>query len=127
MDHLRHLIELNHLDQDAIKEMMESISIRIQPGQSVTFYHLYQNYLWLSFQPEDSIEARWGLKKCNIILSRLRSAENSMNFIERTYRKGDPKYADFCIRQQKEITRRLIDEWAKSECKILASAPPDGR
>jgi hypothetical protein len=118
---------LNHLDADAIKEMMEGISIRIQPGQSVTFYHLYQNYLWLSPHPEDSIEARWGLKKCDIILSQLKSAENSMVFIEKTYRKGDPKYADFCIRQQKEITRRLIDEWAKSECKILTSSPPERR
>jgi hypothetical protein len=127
MDHLHHLIELNHLDADAIKEMMEGISIRIQPGQSVTFYHLYQNYLWLSPHPEDSIEARWGLKKCDIILSQLKSAENSMVFIEKTYRKGDPKYADFCIRQQKEITRRLIDEWAKSECKILTSSPPERR
>jgi hypothetical protein len=105
--------------------MMEGISVRIQPGQSVTFSHLYQNYLWLSPHPEDSVEARWGLKKCNIILSRLRSAENSMNFIERTYRKTDPKYADFSIQQQKEITRRLIDEWAKSECKILSSSPPE--
>ena len=63
MDHLHHLIESNGLDQDAVKEMMEGISIRIQKGQFVTFYHLYQNYLWLSPNPEDSIEARWGLKK----------------------------------------------------------------
>jgi hypothetical protein len=125
MDHLHHLIELNHLDPGAIKEMMEGISIRIRPGQSITFYHLYHNYLWLSPHPEDSIEARWGLKKCNIILSRLRSAENSINFIERTYRKIDPKYADFSIQQQKEITRRLIDEWARSECKILTLSPSE--
>jgi hypothetical protein len=127
MDHLHHLIELNHLDQDAIKEMMEGISIRIQTGQSVTFYHLYQNYLWLSPHPEDSIEARWGLKKCEIILSRLRSSENSMIFIERTYRKTDPKYADFSVQQEREITRRLIDEWAKSNCKILTSSPSERR
>jgi hypothetical protein len=127
MDHLHHLIELNHLDHDATKEMMEGISIPIQKGQSVTFYHLYQNYLWLSPNPEDSIEARWGLKKCDIILSQLRSAHHSMDFIERTYRKQDPKYADFSIGQQLAITRRLIEEWAKSECKILASSPPETR
>lgn len=127
MDHLHHLIEMNNLDQEAVKEMMEGISIRIQTGQSVTFYHLYQNYLWLSPHPEDSIEARWGLKKCDIILSQLKSAENSIVFIEKTYRKKDPKYADFCIRQQQEITRRLIGEWAKSSCKILTSSPPESR
>jgi hypothetical protein len=123
MDHLHHLIELNHLDQDATKEMMEGITIPIQKGQSVTFYHLYQNYLWLSPNPEDSIEARWGLKKCEIILSQLKSAENSIGFIEKTYRKKDQKYADFCIQQQQAITRRLIEEWAKSECKILTLSP----
>ncbi len=127
MDHLHHLIELNHFDQDAIKEMMEGISIRFQKGQSVTFYHLYQNYLWLSPHPEDSIEARWGLKKCDMILSQLRSAEKSIAFIEKTYRKRDPQYADFCIRQQKEITRRLIGEWAKSSCKILTLSLPEKR
>jgi hypothetical protein len=124
MDHLHHLIELNHLDHDATKEMMEGISIPIQKEQSVTFYHLYQNYLWLSPNPEDSIEARWGLKKCDIILSQLRSAHNSMDFIERTYRKQDPKYADFSVLQQLEITRRLIEEWNKSECRLPPSPPP---
>jgi len=117
MDHLHHLIESNGLDQDAVKEMMEGISIRIQKGQSVTFYHLYQNYLWLSPHPEDSIEARWGLKKCEMILSQIRSAKNSIAFIERAYRKKDPKYADFSTRQQQEILRRLFEEWYKSECK----------
>ncbi len=118
MDHLHHLVELNHLDNDTVRDMMEGISIPIQKGQSVTFYYLYQNYLWLSPNPEDSIEARWGLKKCDIILSQLQSAHNSMDFIERAYRKEDPKYADFCIDQQLEITRRLAVEWNKSKCKV---------
>jgi hypothetical protein len=120
MDHLRHLIEMNGLDQDSLREMMEGISIQIQEGQTITFYHLYENYLWLSPHPEDSIATRWGLKKCEMILSQIRSAQNSIAFVEKTYRKRDPKYADFSIRQQQEITRRLIEEWDKSECK----APP---
>ncbi len=124
MDHLRHLVELNHLNNDATKEMMERITIPIQKGQSVTFYHLYQNYLWLSPNPEDSVEARWGLRKCDIILAQLRSAHNSMDFIERTYRKRDPKYADFSVRQQLEITRRLIEEWNKSQCRVPSFPPP---
>ena len=124
MDHLHHLIESNGLDQDAIKKMMEGISIRINKGQFVSFYHLYQNYLWLSPHPEDSIEARWGLRKCEIILSRLRSTQNSIEFIERTYRKTDPKYADFSIRQQQEITLRLIEEWNRAQCKFPFSPPP---
>jgi hypothetical protein len=122
MDHLHHLVESNGLDKDVVKEMMEGFSIRIQKGQSVTFYHLYQNYLWLSSHPEDSIEARWGLRKCEMILSQLRSAQNSIDFIERTYRKKDPKYADFSVQQQQEIIRRLVEEWNRSQCK--APSPP---
>ena len=124
MDHLHHLIELNHLDNDAAREMMEGIVIPIQKGQSVTFYHLYQNYLWFSPNPEDSIEARWGLKKCDMIVSQMRSAHNSVDFIERAYRKQDPQYADFCIRQQLEITRRLVEEWNSSECRVSSFSPP---
>jgi hypothetical protein len=116
MDYLRHLIESNGLDQETVKEMMEGISIRIQKNQSVTFYHLYQNYLWLSPHPEDSVEARWGLKKCDMILSRIRSTRNSVAFIERRYRKKDPKYADFAVRQQQEILQKLNEEWSRTQC-----------
>jgi hypothetical protein len=127
MDYLHHLIESNGLDKDMVKEMMEGFSIRIQKGQSVTFCHLYQNYHWLSPHPEDSIEARWGLKKCEMILSQLRSAQSSIDFIERTYRKKDPKYADFSVRQQQEIIRRLVEEWNRSQCKVPLSPPTKKR
>jgi hypothetical protein len=121
IDNLHHLIETNGLDQDAIKERMEGILIQIQRDQSITFYHLYQNYLWLSPDPEDSIEARWGLKKCEMILSQIQSTQHSVAFIERTYRRRDPKYADFSVQKQQEILRRLIEEWNKSECKVDSS------
>jgi hypothetical protein len=117
MDHLHQIIESNHLDQEVITEKMEAIPFDITMDRSISFYHLYENYLWLSSHPEDSIEARWGLKKCEMILSQIRSAKDSMAFIKRTYRKRDPKYADFAIRQQQEILRRLSEEWNRSQCK----------
>jgi hypothetical protein len=52
-----------------------------------------------------------------MILSQIRSAKNSIAFIERAYRKKDPKYAGFAIRQQQEILRRLTEEWDRSLCK----------
>jgi hypothetical protein len=116
MDHLHQIIESNRLDQEAVKREMEAIRIKISPGRSISFDHLYQNYLWLSPDPGDSIEARWGLKKCNMILSRIRSAYKSIAFIERTYRKKDPKYADFSFWQQQEILGRLYTEWDRSQC-----------
>jgi hypothetical protein len=119
MDHLHQIIESNLLDKEAVRKKMEAIPIQISKDHSVTFYHLYQNYLWLSPHPEDSIEARWGLKKCEMILSQIRSAKNSIAFIERIYRKRDPRYADFSVRQQQEIIRRLTEEWNKSQCKEI--------
>jgi hypothetical protein len=116
MDHLHQIIESNHLDQEAVKREMEAIRIEISRGRFISFDHLYQNYLWLSPDPGDSIEARWGLKKCNMILSRIRSAYKSIAFTERTYRKEDPKYADFSFRQQQEILSRLYTEWDHSQC-----------
>ena len=59
-----------------------------------------------------------------MILSQMKSAKNSIVFIERNYRKKDPKYADFSIRQQREILRRLREEWNRTECQ---EPPPDPR
>ncbi len=117
MDHLHQIIESNHLDKEVMREKMEGILIQISKDLPVTFYHLYQNYLWLSPHPGDSIEARWGLRKCEMISSQMRSARTSIAFIERVYRRKDPKYADFSIGQQREILRRLGEEWSRSECK----------
>jgi len=116
MDHLSQIIESNHLDKKMIKGMMEAIPIDISENRSVTLYHAYQNYLWFSPHPEDSIEARWGLKKCEMIYTQTRTTKDSIAFIERAYRKRDPQYADFSIRQQQQILQRLSGEWTRSEC-----------
>jgi hypothetical protein len=116
MDHLHKIIESNQLDPERVKEEMEGIRFQISKDLSITFYHLYQNYLWLSPHPEDSIEARWGLRKCDVILSQIKSAKHSIMFIAKRYRKKDPKYADFSIRQQMQILWRLQEEWNKTEC-----------
>jgi hypothetical protein len=117
MDHLHQIIESNDLDRESVKEKMEAISIPIQNDRSVSFYHLFQNYLWLSPHPGDSVEARWGLRKCEMISSQIRTTQNAIAFIENTYRKKDPSYADFAIRQQQEHLRRLNEEWVKSDCR----------
>ncbi len=117
MDHLYQIIETNKLNKDEVKKRMEEISIPIKQGASVTFYHVFNNYHWLSSNPRDSIEARWGLKKCEMISSRIKTTKKSIHFIEKTYRKRDPKYADFAIRQQQHILQRLYEEWEKSHCK----------
>jgi hypothetical protein len=123
IDHLSDIIESSHLDKEIAKEMMRAISIDISEKRSITFYDVYQNYLWLSSHPGDSIEARWGLKKCEMIQAQTRATYNSIAFIENTYRKRDPRYADFSIRQQQQILRRLSEEWTRSECREPPSKP----
>jgi hypothetical protein len=117
MDYLSQIIESNHKYQEMAKEMMEAIPIDISESRAITLYHVYQNYLWLSSHPEDSIEARWGLKKCEMIHAQTLTTHDSIAFIEKTYRKKDPKYADFSIRQQQHLLRRLSKEWTRSECR----------
>ncbi len=119
IDHLSQVIESNSLDKEKLREKMEVIRIPISKDDSVTFYHIYQNHLWLSPHPGDSVEARWGMKKCEMIFAQIQSAKNSMTFIEKTYRRRDPKYATFAIQQQQEIVRRLTEEWDQSQCKEI--------
>jgi hypothetical protein len=123
MDHLSEIIALNPLDKEGAERMMKAISINISEKRSVTFYDVYQNYLWLSSHPGDSIDARWGLKKCEMIHAQTRATHDSIDFIDKTYRKRDPQYADFSIRQQEHILGRLSEEWARSECRELPSSP----
>jgi hypothetical protein len=125
MNHLSEIIESNRLDRTRAKEMMEAIPIAISQNRSVTLHHVYQNHLWLSFDPEGSIEARWGLKKCEMIHAQTRTARDSISFIERTYRNRDPKYASFSIRWQQEFLRRLGEEWRRSECTEAALRPDE--
>jgi len=135
MDHLSKIIESNHLDRGMVKRMMEAIPINISENRSVTFYDVYQNHLWLSPDPEHSIEARWGLNKCEMIHAQRLTTKNSIAFIERVYRKKDPKYADFSILQQQRLLGKLSEEWVRSECreplptvvkKARLSPPPKG-
>ncbi len=124
MDHLSQIVQSNPQDQKRAKAMMEAIPIDISENRSVTLYHVYQNHLWFSHHPEDSIEARWGLNKCEMILGQTRTTHDSMAFIEKTYRRKDPEYAVFSIRQQQQDLRKLSEEWARSECK---ESPPKAK
>jgi hypothetical protein len=117
MDHLSKIIESNPRDRELAKWMMEVTPIEISESRSVTLYNVYQNHLWFSSNPEDSEEARWGLKKCDMIGAQILATHNSIDFIGRTYRKRDPKYADYSIRQQEYHLGRLHQEWTRAECR----------
>jgi hypothetical protein len=120
MDHLSKIIDLNHLDHEMAEKMMKTISIDISKNRSVTFYDVYQNCSWLSPHPKDTIEARWGMERCEMIQAQIRTARDCIAFIKKIYGKKDPKYADLSIRQQQEILRRLNEQLTKSECHFAA-------
>ena len=120
MDHLSKIFELNHLDHEMAEKMMKAISIDISKNRSVTFYDVYQNCSWLSPHPKDSIEARWGLMKCEMIQAQIRTSRDSIVFIKTIYGKKDPKYANSSIHQEEEILRRLNEQLMKSECYFAA-------
>jgi hypothetical protein len=123
MDHLSKIIKSDPLNLELVKWMMEVTPIDISETRSISLYHVYQNHLWFSSNPEDSIEARWGLKKCDMIGAQILATHSSIDFIDRTYRKRDPKYADFSIRHQQHLLRRLSQEWTRSECRGPLPAP----
>jgi hypothetical protein len=57
-----------------------------------------------------------------MIQAQIRTARDSIVFVERIYGKKDPKYAEFSIHQEEEILRRLNEQLMKSECHFAAQA-----
>ena len=90
MDHLSQIIELNPLDKEMAERMMKAISIDISKNRSVTFDHIYQSYLWLSPHPEESIEARWGLKKCEMVRSQAAAPRTRLPSLRGPIGRGTP-------------------------------------
>ena len=125
MDHLSQLVEQDPLSPGRVKKLMEAVTIDLFENRSLTLYDLYQHHLWFSSDPEDSLEARWGLKKCEMIYARTNTTNASIAFIEKTYRKRDPGYADFSITHQRETLRRLGTEWTRFECSEALLRPEE--
>jgi hypothetical protein len=125
VDHLRKLLA-NLVDQEGILREMKGITLPITRDQTVTLYEVFLNYHWLSPHPGDSVEARWGLRKCEMIRARLGELVRSLAFIERRYRDNDPGYADFARRRQFLILLDLHAEGEQAGCADLPSLPGSG-
>ncbi|HUL37475.1 MAG TPA: hypothetical protein VLW47_07300, partial [Thermodesulfobacteriota bacterium] len=61
-------------------------------------------------------EVRGRLKGCEKIRSEIRAINDSIAFIENTYRKKDPAYADFSVQQQQQLLQKLSEEGTRSGC-----------
>ncbi len=116
MDHLNELIDKNELDRGAILDKMTQIRLQITPDRSVTLQHVFQNFRWLSSDPEATIEARWGLDKCGMIATQMKGALESISFIRKKYGKTDPVFAERTTWTQQKIVDEMIRESEQNYC-----------
>jgi hypothetical protein len=123
IEHLLKLMKENGLDEKSIRRTMEGMPIPLGNGQTVTLNHVVQNYHWLSHDPGDSIEARWGLRKCDMIRNRMVNALEDLNFVEQKYRTTDPGYADYHRNRYLTDLRRLQKDGKGNFCSDLPSLP----
>jgi hypothetical protein len=114
--HLEKIIRDNHLDRDAILDRMAKIHLQVYDDRVITLQYVFQNFNWLSSDPEATIEARWGLDKCGIIASRLKSAQESISFIKKRYGKTDPDFTERAILAQQKIVDEMTRESQKNNC-----------
>jgi hypothetical protein len=119
--HLEKIIKENHLDRDVILDKMAKIRLQIYDDRVITLQYVFQNFKWLSSDPKATIEARWGLDKCGIIASRLKSAQESISFIKKRYGKTDPDFTERAILAQQRIVDEMIKESQKTNCTTYAS------
>jgi hypothetical protein len=123
IEHLLKIIKTNRLNEHAIRKKMEGMVIPIDAGQAVTLNFVVQNYLWLSHDPGDSIETRWGLRRCEMIRARMQNSVQDLDFVEKRYRAIDPDYADRSRNLRLMDLRWLQDEGKRAGCNDLPLLP----
>ncbi len=116
--YLETIIKNNHLDRDVILDKMKKIYLQISSDRFVTLEYVFQNFKWMSSDPEATIEARWGLDKCNIIALHLKSAQESISFIQEKYGKTDPHFTERSIWKKQKIVDEMNRESQKNNCTI---------
>ena len=114
--HLEKIIRENHLDRDAILDKMAKIPLQIDDDRVITLQYVFENFKWISSEPEATIEARWGLDKCGIIAIHLKSAQESISFIKKRYGNTDPHFAERAILAQQKIVDEMTKENQKNNC-----------
>lgn len=120
VEHLEDIISRNHLDRNALLAKMGEIRLQISPDRFVTLRYVFENSKWLSSDPKDSIEARWGLDKCGNIALHLKGARESISFIEKKYGRTNPHFARREISSQQKIVDEMTKESLKNNCAVAS-------
>jgi len=116
VDHMEEMIRKNHLDRNAVLGQMADIRLQVSPDRLVTAQHIFQNAKWMSSNPEATIDERWALDRCRLITAHLKSAQESISFIKKTYGKADAHFADRSLRTQQATVDEMAGEIRKSNC-----------
>jgi len=114
--YLDSIVKENQLDPKPFLAKMKAVRFDIGNKRTIDLLHVYQNREWLSYDPDDSIEMRWGLEKCKMIQSRLGTLQRSIEFVQETYGETDPTYAREIISQYQKEMERLRKEQRLSQC-----------
>jgi hypothetical protein len=114
--HFLKIIKDNNLDEHAIDRTMDTMTLAISPGRTVSMNTVVKNYRWLSHDPGDSLADRWGLNKCEMIISQMQNAVLNLDFVERRYRTTDPIYADDERRLRLGDINRLQEDGRQAQC-----------
>lgn len=114
--YLENVLKENHLDPKPLLARMETIQFDIGNKKVIDLLHIYRNREWLSYDPDDPIEMRWGLRKCEMIQSRLRTLQQSIAFVRESYESSDPNYAQGVINYYQREMETLRREQMASQC-----------
>ena len=116
ISHIKEIIKKNHIKRENALNKMAGIPLQIAPDQVITVEQAFQNAVWMSSDPEDTISNRWGLDKCSIIERRIKSAQETITFIRETYSQANPRLADRLIAVRQMIVNDMTEEKKKSSC-----------
>lgn len=135
INHLRRIIKNNKLDEGHLHKIMEGMVIPVKEELTVTVDYVVQNYRWLSHDPEDPIDARWGLRKCEMIRAEMGATLQALNFVKRRYSITNADYYERRRQMHLADLRRLQQDGERSGCNtpdvripgIISPQPSPGR
>ena len=114
--HLRRIIKNNKLNHDPLNRIMAGMVIPVNEEITVTVDYVVQNYRWLSHNPEDPIDARWGLRKCEMIRAQMDDMLQALDFVKKRYNITNSDYYERRHRMNLADLRRLQQEGESAGC-----------
>jgi hypothetical protein len=116
ISHIKEIIKKNNLSPENILGKIKRVNLPIAPHLVVTAEQVFHNAVWMSSDPEDTIDNRWGLDKCSIIERRIKKAQETIAFIRETYDTTNPRLAERLITVRQTIVHDMSEEKKKSNC-----------